>query len=305
MAGGEMKAWSVVMLLTMVLGACSNAGQIGPSLEFEPAPSTPSAEPSALVTPAASNADPTVVEGLFDVGAYELYMRCSGTGSPTVVYLHGSIPDPAFSGSSSALEIQDLLDENYRMCVYDRANIGRSDSVPGPLDGESSVADLHALLQAAEIDPPYVLLPASFGGPIADIYAATYPGEVVGMVQLDANPPGTLEAIDNAFFPAEERLQPDHWVGTNEEIDELAVFAQARALEASMPAIPVTYLAVPPDPSEDPDIAAAYRALQQDFVDRFSPGWLIEVDVDHYMEPLIPERIAEEVRRLIVSIEQE
>ena len=299
------KEWSGVMLLAMVLGACSNAGQTGPSFESEPAASTLGGDPSALGTQPASNPDPTVIEGLFDVGGHELYMRCSGTGSPTVVYLHGSIPDPAFSGSSSALEIQDLLDESYRMCVYDRTNVGRSDSIPGPLDGESSVADLHALLEAADIEPPYVLLPASFGGPIADIFAATYPGEVVGMVQLDANPPGTLEAIDNVFVPPEERLQPDHWMGTNEEIDEVAVFAQARALEASLPAIPLTYLAIPPDPTEDPDIATAYRALQQDFVDRFSPGQLIVVDVDHYMEPVIPERIADEVRRLIVAIEQE
>lgn len=47
--------------------------------------------------------------------------------------------------------------------------------------------DLHALLEAAQVPGPYVLLGASFGGLIADMYAATYPDQVVGMVLLDAS----------------------------------------------------------------------------------------------------------------------
>jgi hypothetical protein len=39
-------------------------------------------------TPA--NSTPNVIEGRFDVGDYKLYMHCEGSGSPTVVYLHGT-----------------------------------------------------------------------------------------------------------------------------------------------------------------------------------------------------------------------
>ena len=276
----------VATLFALMVGACTSTDP----------PGSASSPTEASPTPASD-----VVEGMFDVGGYELYMRCSGTGSPTVVYLHGSIPDPAFQGHSSALAIQEIVDEHHRMCVYDRANIGLSDSVAGPLDGESSVADLHGLLAAAGIEPPYVLLPASFGGVIADIYAATYPDEVVGMVQLDAPLPDTMEAM-KPFIPENDRLQPDDWIGTNEEIDELAVFAQAKALEDSLPAIPMTYLASDeplPDPKED----AAWRTLLREFVDRFSPGRLIFLDAPHYMEPEIPDRIAREIERLIAASE--
>jgi pimeloyl-ACP methyl ester carboxylesterase len=48
------------------------------------------------------------------------------------------------------------------------------------------VAELHALLQAAEIPGPYVLVGHSLGGLFARLYAATYPNEVVGMVLVDA-----------------------------------------------------------------------------------------------------------------------
>ena len=34
--------------------------------------------------------------------------------------------------------------------------------VPGPLDGKTTVTDLHRLLQAAQIEPPKNLLGASF-----------------------------------------------------------------------------------------------------------------------------------------------
>jgi hypothetical protein len=77
-----------------------------------------------------------VIDGSFDVGGHKLYMRCQGTGSPTVVYLHGYIHDPSGGGSASAGTIPDLLATRNRVCVYDRANVGRSEPVAGPLRPE-------------------------------------------------------------------------------------------------------------------------------------------------------------------------
>ena len=292
-----MTGW-VVATVVVLVGACTSGEQNDPADIASTAAST-NTSASSVPGEASPSAADDLLEGSFDVGGYELYMRCSGTGSPTVVYLHGSIPDPAFQGHSSALAIQDIVDETNRMCVYDRVNIGLSDSVEGPLTGKTSVRDLHRLLAAAGVEPPYVLLPASFGGVIADIYAATYPDEVVGMVQLDAVVPDTLDEM-KPFIPETERLQADDWMGTNEEIDELAVFEQARALEGNLPSIPMTYLASNeplPDPKED----AAWRKLLREFVDRFSPGRVIYLDVPHYMEPEIPDRIAREIERVIAA----
>jgi hypothetical protein len=79
-------------------------------------------------------------------------------------------------------------------------------------------------------------------------------------------------------------------------------------LVGSEPPIPLTYIAV-----EDPDLgpitnASAYQAAladlrerQQAFVDRFSPGRLVVVDAPHFMEPAIPERIAEEVKSVVAA----
>lgn len=48
---------------------------------------------------------------------------------------------------------------------------------------------------------------------------------------------------------------------------------------------------------------AALRKLRREFMDRFSPGRLIYLDVPHYMEPEIPGRIAREIERVIASVE--
>lgn len=57
-----------------------------------------------------------------------------------------------------------MSDNGHRFCRYDRANTGNSDKVPGPLDGKTTVTNLHRLFQAAQIEPPYVLLGASIDG---------------------------------------------------------------------------------------------------------------------------------------------
>ena len=72
-----------------------------------------------------------------------------------------------------------------RVCAYDRpgtyATIGedvlvsRSDAIAQPRTAPEMVAELHALLQAAEIPGPYVLAATRWGGFIARLYASHLP----------------------------------------------------------------------------------------------------------------------------------
>ena len=74
-----------------------------------------------------------------------------------------------------------------------------STSVPQPTTPLNDVADLHALLTAARVPGPYVLVGWSAGGPIVRIYASTYPHDVVGLVLVD----GQSEFLQTALTPAE------------------------------------------------------------------------------------------------------
>lgn len=231
---------------------------------------------------------------MFDVGEHRLYLRCTGTGLPTVVYLHGYIFDPGGGGSANAGAFPGLLEPSHRVCVYDRVNVGLSDPSPGPLTGATSVEDLHALLEVAGIKGPLVLVGASYGGLIAYMYAATYPQEVVGMVLLDAVLPDEPGDAD--------------WQYATEQLDQHATTNQAMALAGSEPQVPMTYIGI-----EDGDVgpvisADAYRKAvaelrvrQQRLVERFAPGRLIVLDVPHFMEPGIPDGIAQEVELVIAA----
>jgi pimeloyl-ACP methyl ester carboxylesterase len=120
----------------------------------------------------------------YDVGGRRLHLNCTGVGSPTVVLEAGLgeiSPHWAWIAPAVAADT--------RVCAYDRAGQGWSDDSPGPHDGAAIAAHLHTLLQRANEPGPYVLVGHSIGGPYVMTYAQRYPGEVAGMVLLDATSP--------------------------------------------------------------------------------------------------------------------
>ena len=255
-------------------------------------------------TPA--NSTPKVIEGRYDVGDYKLYMRCEGSGSPTVVYLHRFVDQPP-GGAIHAGEVPSMLRDEHRICVYDRADVGRSDEVPGLRTGKSSVRALHRLLEAAGIEPPYVLLAPSFGGLIAYAYAATYPDEVVGMVLIDAAFPGEWKL--EHLWPKEERLKNDDWSVYEEKIDQPAVYKYA-LYAVKQPDIPVTFLLANPTSEVWEGPPAWEKAVvdkRAEYVEGFSPGVFKKVESSYVMnmERVVPERIAREVEMLIASISEQ
>ena len=240
------------------------------------------------------------IEGLFDIGGMKLYISCVGTGSPTIVYLHGSIENESRSGASSALSIQTMLSDRYRFCVYDRRNVGKSDEVPGTYTGPEAAADLHALLAAAGIEPPYVLLGASFGGLLADLYAATYPDEVIGMVLLDSMIPTIVELAP--LVPEDMHLKHEDDCCNNERLSHLSTVEAA--YELPQPSIPVTYLMAMPFGwyLDVPEYDAVIRDTIEEYVAGFSPGVLIELESPHYMEAAVPDVIVRELEKIIEKI---
>ncbi len=147
----------------------------------------------------AGQATPTGVPGLVDVSGRLLYLTCLGEGSPTVVLEAGG------EGNSDAWSpVQPGISEFTTVCAYDRAGEGFSDSVPAHEDIEAMVHDLHALLGAASIPGPYVLVGHSFGGRFVPAFAELYRSEVAGMVLVDPGQEGFLAR-------AEQELSPGEW----------------------------------------------------------------------------------------------
>jgi pimeloyl-ACP methyl ester carboxylesterase len=72
-----------------------------------------------------------------------------------------------------------------RTAAYDRAGLGWSDPAPGVRTAERAAADLHAMLDAAGIDEPLILVGHSYGGLVARAFANRYRARVAGMVLVD------------------------------------------------------------------------------------------------------------------------
>jgi pimeloyl-ACP methyl ester carboxylesterase len=124
---------------------------------------------------------------LVDVGGYQMHLYCAGENvdeSPTVILENG-----LGSMSSGWARVQPEIAKVTRVCSYDRAGMGWRDSSPEPRDAQHIAAELHTLLQNAQIPGPYVLVGWSFGGLYAREYSGQYGDEVSGLVLLDSSHP--------------------------------------------------------------------------------------------------------------------
>ena len=102
-------------------------------------------------TVTAQDATPTEAKKFartFDIGGRSLFLNCQGRGSPTVILEHAGY----YGGAGDYTRVLGRIAEITRVCVYDRANtLGGSDAAPTPRTGADVVADLHALLEAADV----------------------------------------------------------------------------------------------------------------------------------------------------------
>lgn len=143
----------------------------------------------AVATERAEGAHPPPGETV-DVGDHELHIDCVGQGSPTVVL-------EAALGNASAhwVRVQQEVSEATRVCAYDRAGMGWSEGGPEPRDAARVTGELHALLEGAGVEGPYVMVGHSFGGLYARAYAARYPDETAGVVLVDSSHPDQFERL--------------------------------------------------------------------------------------------------------------
>src|SRR5918998_4117559 len=135
----------------------------------------------AIATERAERAYPPPGE-MVGVGGHRLHINCVGQGGPTVVLDSGS-------GAMSAhwALVQRAVSGTTRVCAYDRAGMGWSEMGPEPRDARQITGELHALLEGAGIEGPYVLVGHSFGGLYMQTYAARYPDEVAGVALVDSS----------------------------------------------------------------------------------------------------------------------
>jgi pimeloyl-ACP methyl ester carboxylesterase len=116
-----------------------------------------------------------------DIGGQRLYLDCRGTGSPTVL-LEAGAGDFSFVWAL----VQGRIATFTRVCSYDRAGYLWSEPGERPRTYAQLALELKTALGRAGVRPPYVLVGQSYGGLVVRGFATRYPGDVAGMVLVDA-----------------------------------------------------------------------------------------------------------------------
>jgi len=265
------------ILLVLVGCSAAGAGQLT---------SPPSVPPTA-----SPSADTTLVADL-DIGGRTLHIVCIGPvglDEPTVIFEHGLGGD--FGVWANVLT---KVGETHRGCSYDRAGSGMSERAPGARTTRDQVADLRALLEAASVEPPYLLVGHSSGAYNVLVHAADQPDDVAGIVLVDPRPP-TASTRLLAELPPESATEADvihqyrtgytEWesdpTGNAEGLDLIESAAEAESAR-DLGSTPLIVLVADGDEGEgsdlDPALAARFETiwaeLQAELASRSDAGRL-------------------------------
>ena len=254
---------------------------------------------AAIAVAAALSAGTVFAAGRkIDVGGHRLYLRCSGEGSPTVVFDAGA-------GDTHAVwdwvvpRLRDLT----RVCAYDRAGLGRSDPGPTPRTSARIADELHSLLLRAGIRGPYVLVGHSFGGLNVRLFASLFPESVAGLVLVDATPvdfPSREASLDTTA--EREKRRTSLGLAPQAFRDELAAMADSAEQVRSAPPLPRVPVIVLTASHRDDSASfrEAWLGLQRRLNDSI-PGarQVMAATSDHYVQFDQPDLVVDAVREVV------
>jgi pimeloyl-ACP methyl ester carboxylesterase len=171
---------------------------------------------------------------LYTVDGRKMHLQRSGPApanaqQPTlVIEAGGGCASPIYA------RLQQALSAKHPVISYDRAGMGWSEADDAPFDGKRNAQRLHALLAAAGVTGPIVLIGHSLGGLLNRIYTGLYPAQVAGVVMLDSSHPAQFEVFEGLSpeLLAPERVKRAAFQAGGPPPPE---FAPVQAIFADMP----------------------------------------------------------------------
>jgi len=236
------------------------------------------------------------------VNGHDLTLRCSGTGTPTVMI------QPEWTGGiSDWIDTANLVAAKTHVCVYDPVWI--SDAALASTTPQQLADDLVALLPHAG-PGPYVLVGLSVGGPLVLRVASEHPDLVAGMVLVDP-------AVANECTPGGLYDGVYPCVGFQYPL-LTALFGWENERTLPLPKVPMTVLLaenrwkargddvfhMPPGVTSDAakaEFAAAYDAVLVGYAALVPGGQVVKVPFSHNIEVFSPSTVADEILKVVAA----
>lgn len=133
---------------------------------------------------------------LYSINGHSMHIYETGNleAEHTLLFMHGTM------GADSVVSLRPLFDElreDYHLVYIDRAGNGYSDVTAVSRDVDTMLSETRALLAAAEIEGPFVLVPYYSAGMEALYWYQTYPEEVHSIVGIDMTYPAKYQAYQD------------------------------------------------------------------------------------------------------------
>ena len=220
-------------------------------------------------------------------------LECTGAGSPTVILESGLGVEPTTWGA-----VVPHVARFAQVCAHERPGTGASPPAGHSRAAAAVEGELETLLAAKHIERPVVIVGASFGGYVAQLYASRRPDDIAGVVLVDSLHPDLDSTFARLFGKQAAAARARQLAANTEGITyaDLVRSAHEVAAAKAFPAVPLVVLehGISFDPGGAPDAALerAWGRMQRDLARRSPRGELIVAERSHH-------RIAEDQPALV------
>ncbi len=131
------------------------------------------------------------------VSSGTVYLRCSGSGSPTVV-----LEADAFMGSAAWAPVEAGLARTTRVCSYDRVGIADPEEAGNAGPAATMASDLFDALGQVDERGPFVMVGEGLGALTARMFTADHRDRVVGLVLVNGTTADSYDRLRPLLPPA-------------------------------------------------------------------------------------------------------
>jgi len=234
------------------------------------------------------------------VDGHKMQYQTAGKGSATVVFENGH--------ASELNDWDDVFPEVAKFAKvvrYNRMGYGFSEASNKPRTFVQIATELHSMLRAAKISPPYILVGHSMGGALVRAFASLYKNETVGIVMVDpfnefevnGIPKDVIESFiaeGDSMFKNMPPVYSDELKDLNKEIT--TGFPEIKSFET--PDVPTVLMVAGKNPV--PNIQNnMYELFKARFRDLSDSRFVLLSQSPHYIQTYDPVAVIENIRRVV------